>query len=77
MKLEIDDDVRVVAEFMQRNVPAEKLVVVAEAMGAIAPLLWPRSRVKMMPLRLAEIVPISSGVADLGRPPSAIEPCDR
>jgi hypothetical protein len=51
----IDDDLRVVAEFMQRNVAAAKLVPVAEAVHALAPLLWGHySRDDVMPLTLSE-----------------------
>lgn len=40
MRLEIDPDVQAVAEFMQRNVPAARLVSVAEAAAKLAPILW-------------------------------------
>ena len=36
----IDDDVHAVAEFMQRSIPAMKLVAVASRVSAVAPLLW-------------------------------------
>lgn len=42
MEVEIDSDVQAVAEFMQRNVPASRLVAVAEAAAKLAPLLWGR-----------------------------------
>lgn len=40
MDLEIDQDVKAVAEFMQRNIAASKLVAVASTVAAMAPLLW-------------------------------------
>ncbi len=40
MQLEIDTDIRAIAEFMQRNVPATRLVGVAAGVNALAPLLW-------------------------------------
>ena len=40
MELEIDPDVKAVAEFMQSNMPAAKLVSVASAIAALAPILW-------------------------------------
>jgi hypothetical protein len=40
MELTIDDDVKRVAEFMQSNLPAAKLVAAASSLAAIAPLLW-------------------------------------
>lgn len=40
MSLEIDPDVRAIAEFMQANFAATKLVTIAEALSALAPILW-------------------------------------
>jgi hypothetical protein len=40
IELIIDSDVKDVAEFMQSNMPAAKLVSVASAMAALAPILW-------------------------------------
>lgn len=40
MELIIDPDVKAVAEFMQSNMPASKLVSVASAVAALAPMLW-------------------------------------
>ena len=40
MKIQIDEDVQKVVEFMQKNLPANKLVSVAEWMPQIARLLW-------------------------------------
>jgi hypothetical protein len=40
MNLEIDPDVKAVAEFMQGNLPASRLVSVASAVAALAPILW-------------------------------------
>jgi hypothetical protein len=40
MELMIDPDVKAVVEFMQGNMPAAKLVSVAAAVAALAPILW-------------------------------------
>ena len=40
MILSADLDVQAVAEFMQRSVPAARLVSVAAGVTAMAPLLW-------------------------------------
>jgi hypothetical protein len=40
MLLEIDPDVKAVAEFMQASVPASRLVSVAKGVNDLAPLLW-------------------------------------
>ena len=42
MELVIDPDVKAVAEFMQANLRADKLRSVAEAVSALAPILWAR-----------------------------------
>jgi hypothetical protein len=39
-ELRLDEDVHLVAEFMQRNLAAGKLVAVAEALPKVARLLW-------------------------------------
>jgi hypothetical protein len=39
-RLEIDQDVEAVAEFMQRNIPASKLVAVSDSIKALAPIMW-------------------------------------
>lgn len=40
MNLEIDQDVKMVAEFMQERIAASRLKGVADGLAAIAPLLW-------------------------------------
>lgn len=40
MEFSVDPDVKAVAEFMQRNIAASKLVPVANAVAAMAPNLW-------------------------------------
>jgi hypothetical protein len=40
MDLRMDEDVQVVAEFMQRTVPASKLISVADDLSKVARLLW-------------------------------------
>lgn len=58
MRLELQPDVQEVAEFMQRNIPAARLVSVAAGLYAVAPLLWGRYQNEapdeQMPLRLVE-----------------------
>ena len=44
MRLELQPDIQEVAEFMQRNIPAARLVSVAAGLHAIAPLLWKHYR---------------------------------
>jgi len=38
----LDEDVKAVAEFMQNQIPASRLVAVAQAVAQIAPLMWSR-----------------------------------
>jgi hypothetical protein len=53
MELEIDPDVKAAAEFMQANFAATKLIPVAEALSALAPILWGRyGREVVTPLSL-------------------------
>lgn len=40
MKFEVDQDVQAVAEFMQRSIPAARLIGVAAGIHALAPILW-------------------------------------
>ena len=40
MRLDIDQDVQMVAEFMQERIPAARLAGVAAGINAIASLLW-------------------------------------
>lgn len=40
MQVEIDPDVQAVTEFMQRNIPCDRLVGVAQGVHALAPILW-------------------------------------
>jgi hypothetical protein len=40
MELQIDGDLQSVAEFMQRNIPASKLISVAEKLREVGRLLW-------------------------------------
>ena len=60
MLLEIDPDVKAAAEFMQAKFAATKLIPVAEALSALAPILWGRhGREVVTPL---ELVPNPSAV---------------
>ncbi len=49
MKIQIDDDVQSVVEFMQQNIQANKLVSVADTLPQIAKLLW--SQIPQEPCR--------------------------
>jgi hypothetical protein len=40
LEVKMDEDVRRVAQFMQRNMQAAKLVNVAKALALLAPALW-------------------------------------
>lgn len=40
MRLQVDEDVTKVANFMQGNMPARKLYLVALAVAKLAPLIW-------------------------------------
>jgi hypothetical protein len=40
MNLVINEDVKAVVEFMQASIPANRLLAVASAVNALAPLLW-------------------------------------
>ena len=66
MDLIIDEDVKAVAEFMQRNLPTAKLVPVAEALVMLAPAFWGAFETESVAaLRLRE-PPIT---LDVGRKP--------
>lgn len=60
MNLEIDADVKSVAEFMQRHIAASRLVPVANAVRALAPTLWGHHVPEdVAALRLRERIPTS------------------
>jgi hypothetical protein len=63
MELIIDPDVKAVAEFMQREIPARRLEKAARGIAALAPLLWQHHSVEEMGepvIRLSEPpIPIS------------------
>jgi hypothetical protein len=40
MDVSLDPDVQRVAEFMQREIPADRVIEVAQGIAALAPLLW-------------------------------------
>ena len=69
MNLEIDPDVKATLAFMQRNVPAARLVAVAEAAAKIASIIWGQYETEdIAALRLQE-EPISAGDPRTRRPP--------
>ena len=52
-ELEMDIDVKAVLSFMQRNIPADKLVSVSSSISKIAPCLWDRHKaIDIVPLSL-------------------------
>jgi hypothetical protein len=40
MQIELDQNVQIVAEFMQSNFPADDLTAIASGVSAVAPILW-------------------------------------
>jgi hypothetical protein len=40
MNVEMDEDVKAVVEFMQRNIAASRLVVVSDSIKSLAQILW-------------------------------------
>ena len=40
MNITVDEDIKAVLEMMQRNIPASRLVAVANGVQKIAPILW-------------------------------------
>ena len=61
MTMEVDDDIKAVAEFMQERIEASRLVSVAEGLAAVAPLLWGRHpRKEVAVIQLSSVDPISN-----------------
>ncbi len=63
MILELDDDVRRVAEYMQSHVAATRLVSVSLAVSELAPILWgthPRESVRALSLTHGQACPTGS-----------------
>lgn len=55
MVVEMNPSVKLVAEFMQRNLQADELQSVAEALALIAPAIWGRYKGKKIhPMSLSE-----------------------
>jgi hypothetical protein len=55
MEVVVDRDVLAILEFMQRNVPASKLVAVSRIVHIIAPVLWSHYAAEQVcPLSLRE-----------------------
>ena len=58
MDLNIDPNLKAVAEFMQERLPANQLVAVANGLATIAPLLWGHYKgEEIVPLRLVSPPP--------------------
>jgi hypothetical protein len=55
MEISVDADVKTVLEFMERNVAADKLLRVAAAVGALAPILWS----ELTPLQRSPVLSLS------------------
>ena len=66
--MEIDPDVKAVAEFMQRNVAAAKLVGVAASVSALAPILWSRYEKEEVDALLLREPPITESLRDWHKP---------
>lgn len=66
-----DADLVAVAAFMQRNLPAAKLVSVANALAAVAPLMWGHYLSEPVVALALERETISA--CDPHKPPSATE----
>ncbi len=62
MNLEIDPDLKAVAEFMQGSLPAARLVAVAQSVAAIAPILW--GHYGGEPIQAMRLVAASSSACD-------------
>lgn len=58
--LVMDSDVQIVLEFMQSNIPAVRFVAVANAIKAIAPLLWGEYQPEKVQILWLEPPPISA-----------------
>jgi hypothetical protein len=59
MELLIDDDLKALADFMQQNAPASKLVPLATAIGRLAPILWGHFATdEILPLSLSATPPL-------------------
>ena len=72
MNLILHADVKVVAEFMQCNIAASRLVAVATGLAALAPILWRfHESEAVVTLRLVPQPPISD--YDPPKPPYANE----
>jgi hypothetical protein len=66
MQFEVDSDVQAVLEFMQLNIPAAKLVGVAESASQMARLLWghnPQEPVQPCSLTFSDLVGVRPRVS--------------
>jgi hypothetical protein len=61
MNLEIDPDVKMVAEFMQEKIAASRLKGTAEGLAAIATLLWGRYEPEDIQVLQLSAMPILPG----------------
>ena len=53
MELILDPDVKAVAEFMQSQIPASRLVSVADGLAKLAPILWDKYEAESVSAALA------------------------
>lgn len=72
MQLTPDQDVLLVLTYMQRHVPAARLVAVARSIGQLAPIVWDQYETEgVAALRLRES--ITPSACDLRTQPTATE----
>lgn len=64
MNLVIDNDVKVVLEFMQANLSANRLVSVAAGVNALAPVLWRQYETEDITILSLVSLPINVGRAE-------------
>lgn len=57
----MDDDLKLVMEFMQSNMPASKLVGVAQALAAVAPVMWARYEREDVHALVLSVPPLTRG----------------
>ena len=61
MLLKMDPDILKTAEFMQRNIPADKLLFVASALDMLSPALWGHNHPDFDPSADSTILTLEEG----------------
>lgn len=69
-EITVDDDVKAVAAFMQKEIAASRLVAVADGLAAMAPLLWGKYPAEAIQAMRLECSPIT---AERHRPTASSE----